>query len=596
MEVISTTESPQQTGRGVGKVLRDLRVLAKANALSMRSKAGRNFTESRLLSYTLIIFLIVYQFVAYFIFRFGLEYLYRVPGIGLMLIERVHHMLFFLFFGMLVCSNSILLYAGIFRVKETAWLLTLPLHHRSIFLWKVLESFLVSSWGVAILTAPMFVAFGTTFKAPWSFYPKAAAIYLPYLLLPATLSAMLVVTLILAWGRIAKGLLLVVTVGVAVVTFRGWLAATKILESRTPAGTSEAISEVLSTTSVATHPFVPSTWVSEQLYLWLRGYGGNSYFMAGLVITSSLMGLWLCAEVFSRGLFPCWVRSQKRKADATLSKEESAKSGPTAHETAFRKPFLEKLGVSRENAALIIKDVREFTRDPSQWIPFSVMYVLLLFYSLNLNRFNTEGTESFWTTLVSYMNFGVCSLVVSTLTTRFIFPLFSLEGRRLWILGLSPVSLVKVFWMKLLLYSVAIGSGSASLMLVSGTQLMLAWSNVFTFVAAILLLSVGMTSISLGLGVIFPNYQETNPAKIVSSYGGTLCLLVNFVYILLYLLAFVTPGLGRHFKLTPQIDQLFSLLDTLRLPIGMAITLLFAGTIIFLATGQIKRLEHLRKL
>jgi ABC-2 type transport system permease protein len=35
----------------------------------------------------------------------------------------------------------------------------------------------------------------------------------------------------------------------------------------------------------------------------------------------------------------------------------------------------------------------------------------------------------------------------------------------------------------------------------------------------------------LGLGAIYPNFREENPAKIVSGFGGTLCLALSFMYI-----------------------------------------------------------------
>ena len=43
----------------------------------------------------------------------------------------------------------------------------------------------------------------------------------------------------------------------------------------------------------------------------------------------------------------------------------------------------------------------------------------------------------------------------------------------------------------------------------------------------------------MSLGTIFPNERETNPAKIVSGFGGTLCLIVSFLYILI-VIAFLT--------------------------------------------------------
>jgi ABC-2 type transport system permease protein len=258
--------------------------------------------------------------------------------------------------------------------------------------------------------------------------------------------------------------------------------------------------------------------------------------------------------------------------------------------------LLTRVGVSRISAALIRKDVREFTRDPSQWIPCCVMFGLLFLYSANLNRFSVDTNSQFWTGLVSYLNFGVCSLVVSTLATRFIFPLFSLEGRRLWILGLAPFNLHRVFWLKLLLFASVIALLTSGLMILSGTRLLLPWSQILHFAGGITLMSFGMTGLSLGLGVLFPNYEEANPAKIVSGYGGTLCLILNFLYILLFLTAFIAPGL---IEVAPWGSQIQSHLPWLKWA-GVAgilsVTLLFTGITIFFSLKRIKRLECLGKL
>src|SRR5207253_5456637 len=60
-------------------------------------------------------------------------------------------------------------------------------------------------------------------------------------------------------------------------------------------------------------------------------------------------------------------------------------------------------------------------------------------------------TNPFWVHLVSYLNLGACALNLATLTTRFVYPQFSLEGKRLWIIGVAPLGLVQVvrakFWL-----------------------------------------------------------------------------------------------------------------------------------------------------
>ena len=71
---------------------------------------------------------------------------------------------------------------------------------------------------------------------------------------------------------------------------------------------------------------------------------------------------------------------------------------------------------------------------------------------------------------------------------------------------------------------------TVALMAVSTTILHLGWSRAVYFAGAILLMSAALSGLAAGLGALFPDFKEDNPSKIVSSFGGTLCLVISFVY------------------------------------------------------------------
>jgi len=92
-----------------------------------------------------------------------------------------------------------------------------------------------------------------------------------------------------------------------------------------------------------------------------------------------------------------------------------------------------------------------FWRDTAQWAQSLVLFGLLGVYILNLRHFSQQLTNPFWLHLVWYLNLGACSLNLATLTTRFVYPQFSLEGKRLWIVGMAPLGMARVvktkFWL-----------------------------------------------------------------------------------------------------------------------------------------------------
>jgi len=158
-----------------------------------------------------------------------------------------------------------------------------------------------------------------------------------------------------------------------------------------------------------------------------------------------------------------------------------------------------------------------------------MLFGLLGVYIINLRHFSEQLTNAFWINLVAFLNLGACSLNLATITTRFVYPQFSLEGKRLWIIGMAPLGLVRVVKVK---YAMAT---AASLLVTFG----LIWlschildmdRNRTVFFTGVMTFT--LNGLAVGLGVLYPNLREDNPGKIVSGFGGTFCLVLSFLYIL----------------------------------------------------------------
>ena len=126
----------------------------------------------------------------------------------------------------------------------------------------------------------------------------------------------------------------------------------------------------------------------------------------------------------------------------------SALHSHQARVASRRVPWIDRVAyrfmgmTSHDMRLLIIKDLRLFRRDPVQWSQFLIFFGLLLLYFANVDRFRqhrSDVTVLAWVNIVSFLNLAVVGLILSTFTTRFIYPLISLEGRRFWILGRLPV-------------------------------------------------------------------------------------------------------------------------------------------------------------
>jgi ABC-2 type transport system permease protein len=172
-----------------------------------------------------------------------------------------------------------------------------------------------------------------------------------------------------------------------------------------------------------------------------------------------------------------------------------------------------------------------FWRDTTQWGQTLVLFGLLAVYILNLRHFAHQLTNPFWMHLVAHLNLGACALNLATLTTRFVYPQFSLEGKRIWIVGMAPVGLGKVIWVKYALATFASLGLTLGLIVVSCVMLELPPVRIVYFGVAVTMMTFTLNGLAIGLGVLYPNFREDHPSKIVSGFGGTFCLVLSFVYI-----------------------------------------------------------------
>jgi ABC-2 type transport system permease protein len=177
-----------------------------------------------------------------------------------------------------------------------------------------------------------------------------------------------------------------------------------------------------------------------------------------------------------------------------------------------------------------------------------MLFGLLGVYIINLRHFTQQLNSPFWINLVAYLNLSACALNLATLTTRFVYPQFSLEGRRLWIIGMAPLGLKRVVKVKYWLASLASLVVTLTLIVLSCHLLKMTWDQVSFFGAIVTMMTFSLTGLAVGLGVLYPNMKDANPSKIVSGFGGTLCLVLSFLYILgsVFVLAIGTAGFHAH--------------------------------------------------
>jgi len=99
---------------------------------------------------------------------------------------------------------------------------------------------------------------------------------------------------------------------------------------------------------------------------------------------------------------------------------------------------------------LLLKEIRVFFRDTTQWSQLILLGVLVVVYVYNIKflPLTGPGITFFLVNIVPFLNLALAGFVLASIAARFIFPAVSLEGRTLWLLRSSPMRVRDLLWAK----------------------------------------------------------------------------------------------------------------------------------------------------
>lgn len=472
---------------------------------------------------------------------------------------------------MLIFSAGIILYGGLYASRETSYLLTLPVRDSRLVFYRFQEALFFSSWGFFLLASPMMVAYGLVVSAPWYYYAYLPVMVVSFAYIPCALGAIICLFLISRLPhlrRIMVGGAAVVVIGIAY--FAIW--QTLNIGNADLLGAAW-FSETFHRFEFTRGEWLPSTWLSNGLLdaarrSFAKDPNDLPWFESGkylIVLVSNAMLLhvgvtWVGKHLFRNGFY-------------SIQSHHAGESKPGG--AVVDKLLSWLLGFfGKKTQLLMMKDLKNFRRDPVQWSQFLIFFGLLLLYFANIDRFRQQRTDLSvltWVNIVSFLNLAVVGLILSTFTTRFIYPLISLEGRCFWILGRLPVERDTILWSKFLFAACGSLFPCSGLVLVSDLMLNVSLMVVVVHQVICLLLCVGLSGMAVGLGATMPDFTEQSPSKIAAGFGGTLNLVLSALYIMLIVLMTALPC---HFYLLAAGTEIQSKVlhtGTLRFWLGLGI-------------------------
>lgn len=518
----------------------------------------------------------------YGVFYAGFEALdHQYSDLYLVVLSVIFAAFFLIMFALLTFSNALVNYASLFRSWDVEFFRASPAAPARVFWHKAADSAGYSLWALALLGLPIVFAFGHSAGAGVKYYLVSAAAMAAFTLISVPVGAVLALLFVRFVLPSRRRVLLV---GLAAALFFGFLSAGEWLRRRTDADDPLADISVwvegpLARVTMARNPFLPSAWLSDCLIEAAFGeYGEAAYSLALLGANALFFGMvaWLAAErLYGPAFFVAHGGGRKKRSRGAAFYRFVEVVLPTF--SAFKR-------------LLLVKDLKVFLRSPVQWSQALIFCGILLVYFTNIRHVHAVGTGFLSKELCAFVNFVATAMTVCTLTVRFAFPMVSLEGLNFWVLGPLPVKRGDIVEAKFLGAALAALLCGATLTLVSDLSLGVDRRIMALHLAAVVVIALGLGTLSIGLGAVYPSFREGSPSKIASGFGGTVNLTLSLGFCAAVLAFMVLPfHLGGGDKLQPPFAQMWQY----RAHLGIGVVVLTA--VLFLAVSRmgIRALEEL---
>lgn len=467
------------------------------------------------------------------LFYYGFEFVQQLGGVGAWLIPQLFT-LFFMGLGvMLVLSGAVTSYSNLYQAHETRRLLSWPVPLNDLLYYKYVQSSLMSSWAFFFVILPFVGAYAFLEQWSWLVTVGTFVYSVPFVFLLAGLGMLVMIPFV----RFApRGRTLGLLGIAALVGIIAWVsgAIDEIRGERTD--DLIRLTELVPGMNLARHPLTPNYWISEGILALSIGYWSRAAFFFVLLVSSC--GVMIqCITLLGRRYFYEGIQ------------RELVSNTEMALQASILSRVLRNIVPGRKSIkAFALKDSLLFMRDPSQWTQFGVFFGILALYFGNIRNLGYDGLGDVWSNLIAFLNIFSLSAVMSSLSSRFVYPQMSMEGRGLWVVGLAPTTLSRVMltkfvlaWGGLTVVGVSLSSYSNAMLSISGTAQMIASVTMPSVAFA-------LAGMSTGFGAIFMETSAKTPTQILSGYGGTLNLIMTLVMVIVLVLV---PGMVSHMLLDP---------------------------------------------
>ncbi|NOX57874.1 MAG: hypothetical protein GXP29_03335 [Planctomycetes bacterium] len=432
---------------------------------------------------------------------------------------------------MLTISNAIIAYTSLFAVEEAAYLLSAPVPAKAYVSLKYVETLIFSSWSLVLLGLPLMFAMASVNEGAGQYYHIFfISFFISFVPIPGAAGLVLAWVIARFFDRNVRRRIILVASFLLVFALV-WAVQSMTVNEHKP---NEWLTGFLLRLRFAQSTLLPSTWVVRGVEAAIDWRTSEAFAYLCVTVANALFLSWVAVALVAKNFMSAF--------DHALSSRGGERSTPAA-------PALGRAGkvffyLPTHQRLIATKDLRTFFRDPIQWTQLVVLFGLMGLYLMNIPRFSGANPLEGWGMVIPFLNFGAITFILATFTSRFVFPLVSLEGQQLWLIGMLPLSTWQILIAKFA-FAMTVSTFvtiSTTLLAVIMLKMPLSWAVLQ--VVMTLATCVGLCGCAVGIGARLPMFDQRNAARIANGFGGTVNLIASVALVLTLL--FGMGAVGYH--------------------------------------------------
>ena len=509
--------------------MRDVITLLKPRFWSFKN--GRSSRSAKNLKIKALLFGVVglvFWIGIFAVFYRVLIYFQGIEGFGDILARKLMSMVLVTLFALLIFSSIITSLTKLYISRDLVLVHSMPVSKEKVFLARWIESTIDSSWMVIVYSMPIFLSYGIVYGAGVFFYTTVCMTILPLCVIASGISAVAVVMIAVV---LPAGRLRTVFVFLGVALFLILIVALRLMRPERLVNPDTFASLVLYFKSLETpgSPLIPTTWVFDSIQAALKGAMGSAIFDLALTWSFNISLIFISTWVAGRYYFSGYSKAQTTLERLFPGRNQAGR---------VKIPVFDFL--SGPSRAYVMKEIKTFFRDQTQWPQLFLIVALIIVYLYNFSVLPLEKSPIrtvYLQNLFSFLNMGLAAFVLTAVAARFVYPAVSMEGDAFWIVQSSPIKIRQFLWIKFFVYYIPLFILAETLIILSNILLHVTPFMMWLSAATIFFLVPGIVSMGVGFGAAYPDFKSENPAQSVTSFGGLLFMILctSFIGIIITL-------------------------------------------------------------